>query len=261
MKLQELFLKETTEEDRALISLANSIFSRIQDLSVIPLEKGKVFNLGTIGDLFDTPINILDPVKISVWTEEDIVEDFVEEEKQDRYRGEDRRHIYGLWNPGQNTIILNYEFIASNGIKSVITHELRHALDDYKSEFKVAASKRYKTPKKKEHRKDYSDDPYADNLLKTRSYRAQPSEINARFTEVLHGITNQARHASKRDPAEMRPRLMRDLKKLLDMKNISDLFPEKEKSRDYKRLIKRAVDFIDKEIAYYNSIKTPANDK
>ena len=259
MRLQELFLTETTEEDRALISLAGPIFSKLSEFSTVPLEKGQVLNMGTIGDLFDTPINILDPVKLSIWTNEDIVDDFVPEDKRSEYLGDSdstgKRNIYGLWDADSNTIILNYDFIASNSIKSVITHELRHALDDYKSEFKAGKSKRYSTPRKKEHRKDYSNDPYASNDQKSQPYRAQPAEINARFSEVLHGITAQARHAMKRDPAEMKPRLMRDLKKLLDMKHISDLFPEKEQSKDYKRLIKRAVDFIDKEVAHLQSTK------
>jgi hypothetical protein len=42
------------------------------------------------------------------------------------------------------------------------------------------------------------------------------------------------------------------LKRLLSAYDISTLFPEREKSKDYKRLIKRAVDFIQKEISYVN---------
>lgn len=268
MRLQELFLTETTEEDRAIISLAKTIFTKLSDLSTVSLEKGQVINIGTIGDHFDTPLNILDPVKLSIWTNEDIVDDFVPEDKRAQYLGDGdgeskRRNIYGLWDSSENTVVFNYDFIASNAIKQVITHELRHALDDYKSDFKANKSTKYSTPKKKEHRKDYSDDPYASDDLKAQPYRAQPAEINARFAEVLHGITAQAAHAFKRDPnpASMRAKLMKDLKRLFDERHISYLFPEKEKSRDYKRLMKRAVDMIDKEISYYNTVKTPANGK
>lgn len=255
MRLQELFLTETTEEDRALISLAGPIFSKLSELSTVPLEKGQVLNMGTIGELFDTPINILDPVKLSIWTEDDIIDDFVDEDKQHLYRGDSDRHIYGLWDSESNTIIMNYEFIASNAIKSVITHELRHALDDYKSGFKANSSKRYSTPKNKEHRKDYSDDPYADNRLKSRPYRAKPAEINARFSEVLQGLTAQVKHAAKKvRPENLRDAVLKTIPKLFDVKHIADLFPEKEKSRDYKRLMKRAADFVEKEVAYHKSL-------
>jgi hypothetical protein len=257
MRLQELFLVETTEEDRAIISLSKPIFSKLSDLSTITLEKGQVINAGTIGDLFDTPLNILDPVKLAIWTNEDIVDDFVPEDRRAEYLGDGvdgkkRRNIYGLWDGETNTIVFNYDFIASNSIKQVITHELRHALDDYKSDFKANTSRKYSTPKKKEHRKDYSADPYATDDQKSRPYRAQPAEINARFAEVLHGITAQAAHALKKDPdpASMRSRLLQNLKQLLRDRHISDLFPEKEQSKDYKRLIKRAVDMIDKEVAH-----------
>lgn len=254
MRYSEI-ITETTEEDRALISLSRPIFSRIQDFSVIPLEKGKVFNVGKIGDLFDTPINILDPVLISIWTNEDIIEDYVDEDKQSEYLSDDaKRHVYGLWDANLNTIILNYDYIASNSIKSVITHELRHALDDYKSEFRANRSKKYSTPKNKMHRRDYGDDPYVDPALKARPYLARPAEINARFAEVLHGITSQVQHAGKKvDPSGLRDRVIWSLDKLMDQRHIKELFPEKEKSRAYKRLMKRAVDFVDKEIAYYKS--------
>jgi phage terminase Nu1 subunit (DNA packaging protein) len=43
---------------------------------------------------------------------------------------------------------------------------------------------------------------------------------------------------------------MHDLTHLLLKYEIADLFPERTQSPDYKRLIKRAVDFIDKEIAH-----------
>jgi hypothetical protein len=45
---------------------------------------------------------------------------------------------------------------------------------------------------------------------------------------------------------------MKVLKRLFIMHNITSLFPEKTASSDYKRLVKRAVDFIQKEISYVN---------
>jgi len=43
---------------------------------------------------------------------------------------------------------------------------------------------------------------------------------------------------------------MNEFNKLMKHYSISELFPEKDQSKDYKRLIKRGVDFIDKEIAF-----------
>jgi hypothetical protein len=44
------------------------------------------------------------------------------------------------------------------------------------------------------------------------------------------------------------------LKHQLEINRISNLFPEKEKSKDYKRLMKRAVDFLEREIKYQENL-------
>ena len=150
--------------------------------------------------------------------------------------------------------MFNIDYLDSDRMRTTITHELRHALDEYKSGSYPPSPKnktpeltnRYFTPKKKEHRKD---DPYS-----TAQYRAQPAEINARFTEVLDTLaTRIIPRANKLSSDQARPKIMHDLNHLLIKYGIADLFPERTQSRDYKRLIKRAVDFIDKELAHLNS--------
>ena len=60
MRLQELF--ETTEEDRALISLSSAIYARLQQYINIDQdytdEDDEVVAIGRMGDIFDTPIGV-----------------------------------------------------------------------------------------------------------------------------------------------------------------------------------------------------------
>jgi len=144
-----------------------------------------------------------------------------------------------VWDGKNDVIILNKEYLTSNVMKSTITHELRHALDDYKSNFKANKSNsRYVIPKKKIHRNS--------NL----EYLAEPAEINARFLQVLHYMIPVINRSVKL-PADQGNKLINNaFKKALGFYRILELFPEKEKSKDYKRLIKRGIDFIKKELDY-----------
>lgn len=256
MRLQELFLVETTEEDRALISLSTTVYAYLKKYAGKRLQDGEVIDMGTIGQLFDTPINILDPVGIQLWSHNDILKAFPRQAsdadlEDPELDDDDDRNILGFWDPVEKFIALNVDYLESHGLKGAVTHELRHALDDYKSEFRASSSSRYDTPRKKEHRRDLSNDPYASDLEKKKPYHAKPAEINARFAEVLHGTSFQVAHALKKYPPDQaRPKVVAAFKKLLDMKHIAHLFPEKTQSKDYKRLVKRGMDFIEKELAY-----------
>jgi hypothetical protein len=240
MRLQELF--ETTEEDRALVSLSSSIYAKLQDYFVTEPdytdEEQEIVSLGKIGDLFDTPIEILNNVSLELQGGEP----FIERSKESN----GKKHegiVLAMWDDPTKTIVLNLDYLDADRMRTTITHELRHALDEYKSRSFPGNAKRYFTPKKKEHRKE---DPYS-----TAQYRAQPAEINARFIEVLDLLsTSIIPRALKLSPDQSRPKIMHDLNHLLLKYEIADLFPERTQSPDYKRLIKRAVDFIDKEMAY-----------
>lgn len=253
MRLLELFLNETTEEDRAIISLSVAVFAHLKQYANKKLERGETIDVGTVGQLFDTAINVLDPVRLQLWNHKDILAQYpVEPEKDDEGKPlEDKRNILGFWDPNAEMVVLNIDYLDSNALKNAITHELRHALDDYKSGFKASRSERYSTPKKAEHRKDYSKDPFATSRQKNQSYHAKPEEINARFSEVLHGLAFQIpRVLGREKPDQVRPKIMTAFNTLMSSRNIAHLFPEKERSRDYKRLVKRGVDFIEKELAY-----------
>ena len=254
MRLQELF--ETTEEDRALISLSSAIYARLQQYINIDQdytdEDEEVVALGKIGDLFDTPIGVLNNVGIELQGGEPFIRRAKSIDAADAVKISDKI-ILAIWDDTTKSVVFNIDYLDSDRMRTTITHELRHALDEYKSGSYPPSPKnktpeltnRYFTPKKKEHRKD---DPYS-----TAQYRAQPAEINARFTEVLDTLaTRIIPRANKLSSDQARPKIMHDLNHLLIKYGIADLFPERTQSRDYKRLIKRAVDFIDKELAHLN---------
>jgi hypothetical protein len=246
MKLYELFLKETTEEDRALISLASAINDYINQNTDT---SNKAVSIGTIGDLFDTPLPILNSISIILDTEQGILQRMKEENPDDV--AENNEDVVGIWYSHNKTLVLDKDYIGSSEMKGIVAHELRHALDDFKSDFKAnkpgtpTKKNSYLTPKNKEHRRT-TNDPYFGDI----GYLAQPAEINARFLQVLNQMVSTIRQASGLPKDRVRPIVMQEFKNALTHYQISDLFPEKDQSKDYKRLIKRGVDFIDKELAH-----------
>lgn len=240
MKLQELFLTETTEEDRAIVSLANVIYNHVRKYTdYIDPTITEPIDIGKIGDFADTPLMGMEDINIAL-QQGDTLGREVAEFNAEEYDGKNPR---GVWWANGPTITLNADHISSERIKSTIVHELRHALDDLKSKGRAGTSIKYDTAKKKIHRKR---DPYAKNF----PYLAKPSEINARFSQVLDGLTDSISKNSNMRPQQLWDHEMKVLKRLFIMHNISDLFPEKTQSKDYKRLMKRAADFIQKEIKY-----------
>ena len=225
MRLQELF--ETSNEDRALISLSSAIYNTI---------KTHDGDLGTIGDLYDTSIPALNNISISVVGGSEFIRHITGANNVKDYS---EKKVYAVWDADTMSIVFNKDLINEERMKTSVTHELRHALDEIKSSSYKGGGLDYFTPKKKEHR---IDDPI--------QYRAQPAEINARFTEILHKLTDIIpKRKQTVEPSELKNRLMHDLNHLFVKYEIADLFPEKTQSRDYKRLIKRAYDFINKETA------------
>lgn len=250
MRLQELF--ETTEEDRALISLGDTIYKHLQKYADQDLdyanpddEANGIIRVGKLGKLFDTPIQGLDDVNLELQTDEGL-ENRMREEKPDNVGTiPGAGGPGGMWYNHNKTLILNSDYLSSNFMKSVLVHELRHMMDDVKSRYKANNSVRYSTPKKKEHRNSSTDE-----YLGTSQYLAQPSEINARFAQVLHGLVAPIQRAMKLDPQNANKLIFTSLNKLMSDHRIQELFPEAEKSKDYQRLMKRAVDFINKEVEH-----------
>lgn len=271
MKSQELFLAETTEEDRAIISLGTAIFDRLKHFEDQEPETGDVYTsdyddydpdsaedwdndlrpdnelivIGRIGELFDTPLDVLNHITIELQTTSGINDRMSSEDGADVTTDPRTGVILGLWYPGTSTMVLNKDYLGSNALKSTVAHELRHALDDYKSDFRANASKKYTNPKNPAYR-NVTDDPELGDV----NYLAEPAEINARFIQVLLDMVSVIGRAVKIDKADGDALIDKYLKKSMKQHKITDLFPEKEKSRDYKRLMKRLTDFIDKELAH-----------
>lgn len=261
MRLQELF--ETTEEDRGLISLSSAIADYLKTVDVDSDENAPEYDpdddydpemdgdrgesdepmpIGKIGDLFNTPFEILNNVTLELQSNYGI--------KRRDGRTPDKSPtgtiIKGMWDGNNATLVLNKDYVGTKSIKSTIGHELRHALDDYKSggeAFKQDG--RYITPKKKSQRKP-TNDPYFGNI----AYLAEPAEINARFLEVLHDLVPIIQRSIKLPGNNGKSSIENGLAKALQDHRIEELFPEKTKSKDYKRLVKRAYDFIQKELAH-----------
>lgn len=240
MRLQELF--ETTEEDRALISLSSAIYDKVK--SYIGTDSNELVRIGKIGNIVDTPLQAVNDISIEIQGGPDFIER-AKDPKEDAamYEG---KELLGFYEEDTHTVVLNSEFLGRHRMKTTITHELRHALDEIKSGSYPGNAKRYFTPKKKEHRKD---DPYS-----TTQYRAQPAEINARFVEILDILSKRVpKWFTAIDGNNIKKQLSTDFKNLLQKFEIADLFPEKTQSADYKRLVKRAYDFMQKEINHIES--------
>lgn len=254
MKVND-FLIETSEEDRAIVSLASAISRYLYDnyrdtesdsvefdpeLDDESADTDETESVGTVGQLFNTPIDILNPVHIFVQSDYGIRQRArsVSNAGELMTRPEDGA-IFGLWYYKKMAMVLNKDFIGSNGLRKAIAHELRHALDDFKSNFKAGTSEYYSTPKKKSH--------LSDPKLR---YLAGPDEINARFLQVLSAMTGHIQRAFSLPDNKIKPVIMSKFREEMEKNSISMLFPEKEKSTHYKRLVKRAMDFIQKEVAY-----------
>ncbi len=239
MLLQHLF--ETSEEDRAIISLSSAIYAKISQYS----NNDPTFvNLGKIGDMFDTPLHSLDDISITLEGGDEFIQHAQDPNDPQDYTDKELR---AYWDEDTKTIAINKDYIGTHRMKTTITHELRHALDNEKSNsYPGNGAQRYFTPKKKEHRKN---DPYS-----TAQYRARPAEINARFVELLDVLSKRIpQWYNKLPPEQIKKQLSTDFKNLLNKYEIADLFPEKTQSSDYKRLYKRAYDFMQKEMNHTES--------
>lgn len=226
------FIAETAEEDRALISLANAIWEHIQQYKTT-VRSGSI---GTIDDIVNTPLDAVKDIKVYLATDDDIA-DVYNEDEPDSAKHITGDRIKGMWDPTRNTVFLNLTKITNVEVKRTIAHELRHVLDDVKSNYAAGSSARYG-----EKSRNTSTDLDA--------YRSSKAEINARFAEVLHTIPIYVERAKQQNIPNPREYVIDKFHNMMDQRHIYKYFPEKERSKAYKQLIKRAVNFIDKEIAH-----------
>lgn len=251
MRLVELFIKETAEEDRAIISLAGPIYNLLQNYADQDLdfedEGQESIIVGKIGDFFDTPFEGIDNITIEIQSDAALLR------RAKREHPDTKDAPGGIWDANTKTLIFNSDYLSTGFMKSTIAHELRHMLDDIKSNFKVAASKKYSTPKDKRFRSGKSLPGEKHLSSASMSYLAQPAEINARFIQALNDLIPIIKRLSNLPNNQARAKLHRYLVGLMDKHQILDMFRDKDRSPDYKRLLKRGADFIDKELAHQQS--------
>lgn len=241
MRLQELF--ETTSDDREISKISTQIYSYISsNFGTDPEATG---SLGTVGEICRLPDdNPLSNISIDFKSNDELKQKDIATAKKNGQNIDPYaiRTTVGTWNADHNQIQLNSDFIGSNKLKTVIAHELRHALDDKKSDNWASASTRYATPKKKEHRVAKDEDD------KT-PYLAEPAEINARFMELQHQLAGYIPRIYKNfPPNQIKAKIKEYIPRLLDGYRIASLFPEKTQSKDYKRLISRLMSFVEAEM-------------
>lgn len=247
MRLQELF--ETTEDDRDISALSKRIYSYIaSDYQGVGPEDA-AGPVGTVAEICNLPEgHPLGDINIVLVTDEELKKREVKDAKKkgiklDPYK---MKSSVGYWIPARNTIEFNTDFMNSNQLKSTVAHELRHALDDKKSDNWANSSdnKSYGSPRKKEHRR--TKDTAPDDKT---PYLAEPAEINARFMEVQHALTDYIpRIYAKFEPNQIKQKILQYIKRLLEEYRIAQLFPEKTQSKDYQRLIKRVMAFAEAEM-------------
>jgi len=239
MRIHELIV-ETAEDDRAIMSLADAIYDYLQQYADTELDYDEtgVIHIGKIGDLFNTPIPSMDNIRIEISSDEAIV-DLV---RRLNGRAAPSDSHLGQWDPMEKAISLNADYLSSNRMRNIIAHELRHAMDDMKSLNRANQSTRYGTARNP-----------ADQADPDTAYRAQPAEINARFIEALHFISPIIPKLANLDPAAFRTKMTAYLNRAFEVKQIADIYPEKTDNPHYRRLLQRAWDFINKELAHVKS--------
>jgi hypothetical protein len=228
-------INETTEQDRLIVNLANNLNSHVKryeyndEIINQGIYLGKIQKLSTIHK--GTDIEVLDPVHIELVT--------------DRYMNQISPSKTGntraLWKPDLKTVYLNTDYIGDSMMPRLIAHELRHALDSFVSDFDPGT--RYDTPRKKEYQY-YGNHPVKSRL----EYLARPSEINARFLEVLHLLSPVIEKTVNSNRSDTFVYLFDKFKFYLLKKEILDLFPEGTESQDLRRLYKRGIDYIISEV-------------
>lgn len=237
MRLQELF--ETTADDRNITRVTNELYSYISsDYAGFEFDGEETSkNLGKMGEILDLPSDSpFRNVSVVLVSPDQLWKDYKPDEPFDPYTS---NAPSGIWDSATKSIELNSTFIQSHKLKQTIAHELRHGLDDIKSGSKANTSVGYSTPRNKSHRVASRDDDHT-------PYLAEPAEINARTMEVqqeLSKIIPMVYNTKAIGPADIKPRIQKAIKELLVKYKISTLFPEKEKSSQYKRLISRIMSY------------------
>lgn len=130
------------------------------------------------------------------------------------------------YDPDNKSIIVPFN---AKNLQSELVHELQHALDDIKSNGKFLVGKKSSTPKS--------------GATPTSKYLSLPYEINARFSQAIHSLAKRLSGVtlSKED-------LILAIKTEFAARDISTYFPERSKDPEYRRLLTRALTYLEDRI-------------
>jgi hypothetical protein len=261
MRISEIICE--SKDDHELIHMAELIADKIvKVISGLPENKrsGELFyeKIGNLvsNDLFPKTGDYLEYVNVVV-------------EKLDSVHG--GVFSYPSREVRVNSSYLSYDDSDKSHIKSILVHELRHALDFmkfkygkikkvkepidlYRGEIKsrIYPGERYTVARKKEHREDKSD---FESGYYGMDYYAQPQEINARITELEQELNKKARemYAERKHIYSSDVRyLRRSARHWLDYFNIDKVYPEGVQSKYFRRILTRLYKFIDEMVEIIN---------
>jgi hypothetical protein len=226
MKLQQVL--EGIEDQHTLIRAANSLYAKLKPMATSEFQPSEAQMLGPIGKFVNTGNKQIDAIDVVLYGAEEM-QAFARQE----YSEENAERYMGFWDPEYKMLVLNRDRLGESRMRTIITHELRHALDDILSGYRATSSDRY------------TQAPDASNSDRDYQYLASPMELNARFSEVLHLMTGVMRKALRENPANARDVAIKRFGEAMRARQIEQLFPEKTKSRTYRQLVKRGMLFID----------------
>lgn len=221
MLIRELLL-ETTNEDRALSSLTTALYQVTRRYAATHPNGGL---LGKIEDLVDTPLIALNTVSIRLLPNKLFYAALDGSDTSAEGTG-----VMGFWDPSEETVVLNMEYVADPRWNKTIAHELRHALDDVKSGYNVADDSGYVNhPKGELH---------------------APHEINARYMAGMHAALLKIQRMRNEGATEqdVRSKLPSIVGHALDANNITRVMPDRYNNPAYKRLASRAYQLLSTEV-------------
>ena len=223
MRLQEILL-ETTEEDRRISTLAAQLRKRVMAF-VAGKPRGGI--IGKLAELVKgTNLESMAGVTLQVLPNSMFYKSLGDPERDPKAGS-----VHGFWDPDRNRIVLNLRHVQALSLSKTIAHELRHALDDIKSDYRASdPDNRYgKHPKGTLH---------------------QPDEINARYAESMHiailKIGKLAREGWTK--AELMSELPEIIKFAFDANLITHVMPNRYSDRAYRHLASRAYRLLSAEV-------------
>lgn len=145
----------------------------------------------------------------------------------------DNDDTIGEWNSDYNLITLKLSLLTQRDeLRSFLVHELRHALDTFKGASNPESL--YWSPRNKTN---ITNDEHE-------LYQNSRSEINARFSQALDSINKQLNSPFWEEGVYNTKSIQSLVNAKFKSYDIAYLFPEKTESKEYKRLVKRAVEYI-----------------